>query len=50
VVNRIAGDLFALLQPRWMEVRGDFLPRGGIAIKPKTFDQRPGRTRSILED
>ncbi len=34
VVNRIAGDLFALLQPRWIEVRGDFLPRGGIAIKP----------------
>ena len=36
VVNRIAGDLFALLQPHWLEVRGDFLPRGGIAIKPKT--------------
>ncbi|MFZ1643003.1 MAG: preQ(1) synthase [Candidatus Contendobacter sp.] len=34
VVNRIAADLFALLQPRWLEVRGDFLPRGGIAIKP----------------
>jgi NADPH-dependent 7-cyano-7-deazaguanine reductase QueF len=23
-----------LLEPRWLEVRGDFLPRGGIAIKP----------------
>ncbi len=34
VVNCIATDLFALLQPRWLEVRGDFLPRGGIAIKP----------------
>jgi 7-cyano-7-deazaguanine reductase len=34
VVNSIARDLFALLQPRWLEVRGDFLPRGGIAIKP----------------
>jgi 7-cyano-7-deazaguanine reductase len=34
VVNTIARDLFALLQPRWLEVRGDFLPRGGIAIKP----------------
>jgi 7-cyano-7-deazaguanine reductase len=33
-VNRIAADLFALLQPRWLEVRGDFQPRGGIAIKP----------------
>lgn len=35
VVNRIAGDLFALLQPRWLDVQGDFLPRGGIAIKPR---------------
>ena len=34
VVNCVAADLFALLQPRWLEVRGDFLPRGGIAIKP----------------
>jgi 7-cyano-7-deazaguanine reductase len=34
VVNTIARDLFTLLQPRWLEVRGDFLPRGGIAIKP----------------
>ena len=33
-VNRIAADLFALLQPHWLEVRGDFQPRGGIAIKP----------------
>ncbi len=34
VVNTIARDLFALLQPRWLEVHGDFLPRGGITIKP----------------
>lgn len=34
-INRIARDLFDLLQPRWLEVCGDFLPRGGIAIKPK---------------
>ena len=33
-INRIAADLFALLHPRWLEVRGDFAPRGGIAIKP----------------
>jgi NADPH-dependent 7-cyano-7-deazaguanine reductase QueF len=30
-----SNDLFDLLQPRWLEVYGDFLPRGGIAIKPK---------------
>ena len=34
VVNTIARDLFALLRPRWLEVLGDFLPRGGIGIKP----------------
>ena len=33
-INRIARDLFDLLQPEWLEVRGDFAPRGGIAIKP----------------
>lgn len=34
VVNRIAADLATLLQPHWIEVQADFLPRGGIAIKP----------------
>jgi len=34
-INRIAADLFALLRPRWIEVCGDFAPRGGIAIKPR---------------
>jgi 7-cyano-7-deazaguanine reductase len=33
-VNTIARDLFNLMQPRWIEVRGDFLPRGGISINP----------------
>ena len=33
-INRIALDLFTLLQPHWLEVRGDFAPRGGIAIRP----------------
>jgi len=41
VVNRIAEDLFTLLQPRWLEVRGDFMPRGGIAIKPSVRLDRP---------
>ena len=31
-VNRILTDLAAACAPRWMEVRGDFMPRGGIAI------------------
>ncbi|MCB1823019.1 MAG: NADPH-dependent 7-cyano-7-deazaguanine reductase QueF, partial [Candidatus Competibacteraceae bacterium] len=33
-VNCIARDLFQFLQPKWLEVRGEFWPRGGIAIKP----------------
>ncbi|MGD9972617.1 MAG: preQ(1) synthase [Desulfatirhabdiaceae bacterium] len=30
VVNRILDDLVAVLQPKWMEVTGEFTPRGGI--------------------
>jgi 7-cyano-7-deazaguanine reductase len=30
VTNRICDDLVALLDPRWVEVTGDFAVRGGI--------------------
>lgn len=33
-VNRILNDLVELLQPRYLEVWGKFLPRGGISIDP----------------
>lgn len=33
-VNKIATDLFKLMEPKWLEVRGDFMPRGGISINP----------------
>jgi 7-cyano-7-deazaguanine reductase len=33
-VNIIAKDLFDLMQPNWLEVHGDFMPRGGISIIP----------------
>jgi len=33
-INTIAHDLFNLMQPHWIEVRGDFMPRGGISINP----------------
>ena len=33
-VQRIATDLFHALQPYWIEVRGEYLPRGGISIWP----------------
>lgn len=33
-VNRICNDLVALLDPHWLEVVGEFTPRGGIAFWP----------------
>lgn len=33
-INKIARDLFDLMQPRWLEVQGKFNPRGGISINP----------------
>ncbi len=30
VVNRILDDLVDELKPRWMEITGDFTPRGGM--------------------
>lgn len=34
VCNRIANDLFTLLEPIYLRVYGNFAPRGGLAIKP----------------
>lgn len=33
-VNIILRDLWELMQPRYLEVRGRFMPRGGISINP----------------
>jgi len=33
VTNRILDDLVAATQPKWMEIKGDFSVRGGIAIR-----------------
>ena len=33
-INKICKDLVKLMQPRYIEVYGDFTPRGGIAIHP----------------
>jgi 7-cyano-7-deazaguanine reductase len=38
IVNIIADDLFKLLDPYYLEVYGEFYPRGGISIDP--FAQR----------
>lgn len=42
VVNIIMKDLVKLMEPRYLEVWGKFLPRGGISIDPYTNYGRPG--------
>lgn len=33
-INTIANDLFKLMSPKFITVRGNFYPRGGISINP----------------
>ena len=40
VTNRIANDLIAALDPRFIEVEGDFYVRGGIKTKVKVEHSR----------
>ena len=42
VVNIILKDLVKLMEPRYLEVWGKFLPRGGISIDPYTNYGKPG--------
>jgi 7-cyano-7-deazaguanine reductase len=41
-VNTIMKDLIRLMEPRYIEVKGNFTPRGGIAIHPFANYGRPG--------
>ena len=41
-VNIIMKDLIRLMQPKYIEIFGDFTPRGGIAIHPLAVYGRPG--------
>ena len=41
-VNTIMKDLIKLMEPRYIEVIGYFLPRGGISIHPFANFGRPG--------
>lgn len=41
-VNIIMKDLVKLLEPKYMEVTGKFLPRGGISIDPYCNYGKPG--------
>lgn len=38
VIQTICNDLYSLLDPKYIEVKGDFLPRGGISIDPFSSD------------
>ena len=40
VTNRIANDLIAAIDPRFLEVEGDFYVRGGISTKVKVVHHR----------
>ena len=41
-VNTIMKDLINKIAPRYIEVLGEFMPRGGIAIQPYANYGRPG--------
>ncbi len=41
-VNIILNDLVALMDPKYIEVIGEFVPRGGISIWPYANRGRPG--------
>ena len=42
VINIILNDLVKLMDPRYIEVVGFFLPRGGISIYPYANYGKPG--------
>lgn len=44
-INKMAEDLIAVLNPKYLRVVGDFTRRGGIAIKPVSEYVEPGTTR-----
>lgn len=48
VVNTIMKDLIRLMDPRYIEVWGKFLPRGGISIDPYANYGRPGTKYEAL--
>ena len=49
-INIIMKDLLALMQPKYIEVYGEFTPRGGIAIHPFANWGRPGTRFAALAE
>lgn len=50
VVNIIMKDLIALIDPRYIEVTGIFVPRGGISIWPYANYGRPDTKYAALAE
>ena len=50
VVNVIMKDLVKLMDPKYIEVTGFFLPRGGISIYPFANYGRPGTKYEALAE
>ena len=50
VVNVIMKDLIKLMDPKYIEVTGLFLPRGGISIYPYANYGRPGTKYEALAE
>ncbi len=49
-VQTICDDLFALMKPHYLEVIGEFTPRGGIAIYPYAAKAGPGPENKRLQE
>lgn len=50
-VQKICNDLFALMKPHYLEVIGEFTPRGGIAIYPFASESsKSAMFKKIKED
>lgn len=49
-VNIIMKDLIRIMDPRYIEVLGDFTPRGGISILPYCVYGRPGTKYEALAE
>ena len=49
-VNIIMKDLIALMNPKYIEVTGFFVPRGGISIHPYANWGRPGTKYQVLAE
>jgi 7-cyano-7-deazaguanine reductase len=49
-VNKIMTDLITILDPRYIEVWGKFLPRGGISIDPWCNYGKPGTSFEKMKE